>query len=261
MIKRTMWSLAGLYFIAIGYLYVTQDEQIFPAKLIEKEAPVRGENITPLQLKIDDTTTLDGVLRSDEEPNADLILYFGGNADDATRFVLDVKALQGYDIVTFNYRGYVNSTGKPSEEALFSDALKIYDTYARGRKVFVIGRSLGTGVATYLATKRVVDGLVLITPYDSILSLGQRKYPFFPIALLINHPFETIAYIPLVTAKIGVIEVENDQTIPRYHLEKLLEKMPSDYLHVVLHNTTHGNVLEHPDFTQELQTMLGKLSE
>lgn len=259
--KRLIWGVVGLYFLAMGYLYFTQDEQIFPARLIEKEESVRGENITPLTLNVGDNVVLDGVLRKDEENNAGLILYFGGNADDATRFVLHVKALQGYDIVTFNYRGYVNSTGKPSEEALFHDALKIYDTYAKGRKVFVVGRSLGTGVATYLATKRVVDGLVLITPYDSIISLGQRKYPFFPIALLINHPFESDQYIPFVTAPIAIIEVENDQTIPHYHLEKLMAAIPKEFLHVKLSNTTHGTVLEHPNFTQELQTLLGKMSE
>ncbi len=259
--KRLIWGVVGLYFLAMGYLYFTQDEQIFPARLIEKEEPVRGENITPLTLNVGDNAVLDGVLRKDEENNAALILYFGGNADDATRFVLHVKALQGYDIVSFNYRGYVNSTGKPSEEALFHDALKIYDTYAKGRKVFVVGRSLGTGVATYLATKRVVDGLVLITPYDSIISLGQRKYPFFPIALLINHPFESDQYIPFVTAPIAIIEVENDQTIPHYHLEKLMAAIPKEFLHVKLSDTTHGTVLEHPKFTQELQILLGKMSE
>jgi len=260
-VKRLIGGVLGLYFLAIGYLYFTQDEQIFPAHLIQKKEPVRGENITPLTLRVSDHAVLDGVLRKDEEPNAALMLYFAGNADDATRFVLHVKALQGYDIVSFNYRGYVNSTGKPSEEALFHDALKIYDTYAKGRRVFVVGRSLGTGVATYLATKRVVDGLVLITPYDSIISLGQRKYPFFPVALLINHPFESDKYIPFVTAPIAIIEVENDQTIPHYHLEKLIAAIPKDFLHVKLSNTTHGTVLEHPNFTQELQTLLGKMSE
>ncbi len=262
MIRRIVIGVIALYGVAIAYLYWTQDRQIFPAHLIPKEAPVSGDNITPLRLNIEDNAAvLDGVLRKDEEPNADLILYFGGNADDATRFVLEAKALQGYDIIAFNYRGYVQSTGKPSEEAFFSDALKIYDAYARGRKVFVIGRSLGTGVATHLATKRVVDGLVLITPYDSIVSIGQRKYPFFPIALLINNPFETINEIPLVKAPIAVMEVENDQTIPRYHLEKLIEKIPGDFLHVTLRGTTHGAVLEHPEFTGELQTILGKMNE
>ena len=259
--KKLLLGVIGLYLVAMGYLYFTQNDQLFPAKLIEKQAKVSGENIEGLSLRVSDAVVLDGVMRKDEASDAGLILYFGGNADDATRFVLDVKELQGYDIVAFNYRGYVGSSGTPSEEALFNDALKIYDTYAKGRKVVVIGRSLGTGVATYLASKRVVDGLVLLTPYDSILSIAKLKYPFFPIDLLLQNKFESVDYLPFVKAKIAVIEVENDATIPRYHLEKLLEAMPRRPLHVILAHTTHGKVLEHPAFTSELQIILGKISE
>jgi len=189
------------------------------------------------------------------------LIYFGGNADDATQFLLHVKELQGYDVLAFNYRGYGGSTGTPSEQALFEDALKIYDTYAKGRKVVLIGRSLGSGVATYLASQRVVDGLVLVTPYDSILSIAKLKYPFFPIELLLQNKFESVNYIPLVKAKIAVIEVEHDTIIPHYHLEKLLEAMPSRPLHVILTNTTHGNVLDNPTFTRTLQKILGKIDE
>ncbi|WP_041958581.1 alpha/beta hydrolase [Sulfurospirillum arsenophilum] len=259
--RKLLLGVIGLYLVAMGYLYFTQNDQLFPAKLIEKEAKVSGENIESLSLYVKENVILDGVLRKDQESDAGLILYFGGNADDATRFVLHVKELHGYDIVTFNYRGYVGSTGEPSEEALFEDALKIYDTYAKGRKVVVIGRSLGTGVATYLASKRVVDGLVLLTPYDSILSLAKLKYPFFPIDLLLKNKFESINYLPFVKAKIAVVEVENDATIPRYHFEKFVEAMPRKPLHVILANTTHGKILEHPAFTSELQTILGKIIE
>lgn len=261
--KKLLLGVVGLYLVAMGYLYFTQNDQLFPAKSIVKEAKVSGDAIESLTLRVKEDVVLDGVLRKDEEEGvgAGLILYFGGNADDATRFVVYTKELQGYDVIAFNYRGYLGSTGTPSEEALFEDALKIYDTYAKGRKVVVIGRSLGTGVATYLASKRVVDGLVLLTPYDSILSLAKLKYPFFPIDLLLKNKFETVNYLPLVKAKIAIIEVENDVTIPRYHLEKLLEAMPSKPLHIILSNTTHGKILEHPAFTQELQTILGKIIE
>lgn len=259
--RKLLLGVIGLYLVAMGYLYFTQNDQLFPAKLIEKQVKVSGENIEPLSLHVKEDVVLDGVLRKDQESDAGLILYFGGNADDATRFVLHVKELQGYDIVAFNYRGYVGSTGVPSEKALFEDALKIYDTYAKGRKVVVIGRSLGTGVATYLASKRVVDGLILLTPYDSILSIAKLKYPFFPIDLLLQNKFESVNYLPLVKAKIAVFEVENDATIPRYHFEKFLEAMPTKPLHVILANTTHGKILEHPAFTSELQTILGKIIE
>lgn len=259
--KKLLLGIVGLYLVAMGYLYFTQDAQVFNIKAIAKQAKVSGETIEALSLHVKEGVDLEGVLRHDAQSDAGVILYFGGNADDATQFLLHVKEIRGYDIIAFNYRGYGESTGTPSEQALFEDALKIYDTYAKGRKVVLIGRSLGTGVATYLASQRVVDGLVLISPYDSILSIAKIKYPFFPIDLMLKNKFETVEYLPLVKSKIAVMEVENDTVIPHYHLEKLLEVMPSRPLHVILSHTTHNNVFEHPAFAKELQTILGKIIE
>lgn len=261
MIKRMAYTIVALYFVAIGYLFSMQDKLIFNAQAIEKHDKVSGENIETISLHVSDNALLDGVYKKAEIPNAPLLLYFGGNADDATRFVLHVKQLSAYDIVAFNYRGYGQSSGEPSEKALFEDALKIYDTYANDKKVIVVGRSLGTGVASYVASKRDVQGVVLITPYDSIASIAKRKYPFFPIDAILKHKFDTLKLIPFIKAKIAIIEVQNDTIIPRYHLEKLMEKLPATTLHVTLSDATHGNVLVANDFEKELTKILGKLSE
>jgi pimeloyl-ACP methyl ester carboxylesterase len=260
-VKKIISALLSLYLLAIGYLYFTQEAQIFPAQSIKKEQIVQANNQEKISLHVNADVLLQGVLRKDEKSDAGLLLYFGGNADDATLFASYVKALKGYDIVSFNYRGYGNSSGKPSEQALFSDALKIYDTYAKGRKVVIVGRSLGSGVATYVASNRGSDGLVLITPYDSIVSMAHQKYPYLPTQWLLKHAFETVRYIQAVTSPIAIIEVENDTTIPRFHLEQLLKVMPKPPYHVTLSNTTHGDVLKHPNFTNELQTLLGKINE
>ncbi|MBN1839362.1 MAG: alpha/beta hydrolase [Campylobacterales bacterium] len=258
---KVLMGVVVLYVGAMGYLYFTQEKQIFAAHLIEEKPAPQGENLEPLALHVNENVVLEGILRKDEQSNAGLLLYFGGNADDATRFVLHVKALQGYDVIAFNYRGYGKSGGKPSEEAFFSDALKIYDTYARGRKVVIMGRSLGSGVASFLASKRVNDGLVLLTPYDSIVSVAQKKYPMFPIRFLLKHTFESVRYVAFVSAPIAIMEVQNDATIPRYHLEKLIEAIPQTPLHVSFSNTTHGDVLTHPSFCEELQKILGNFNE
>ncbi|MDD2384205.1 MAG: alpha/beta fold hydrolase [Sulfurospirillaceae bacterium] len=260
-VMRLAWTISLLYIIAMGYLYTMQDALVFNAQAIEKQDKVSGVNIETISLHVSDEAILDGIYKKSENAGAPLIIYFGGNADDATRFVLHVEHIRGYDIVALNYRGYLGSSGKPSEKALFEDALKIYDTYAKDKSVILIGRSLGTGVASYVASQRDVKGVVLITPYDSIVSVAKHQYPFFPIEVLLKHKFETLNYIPSIKAPIAIIEVKNDTTIPRYHLEKLLEKLPATTLHVTLNNTTHGKVLEASDFEKELINILGKLSE
>lgn len=260
MLTRMIFSLAGFYFLAVGYLYMTQDDQVFNAKmLVVKEQPIESETIKALSFDVEGAK-LKGLYRNEGE-HAPLILYFGGNADDAREFVRVTRPLQGYNIMTLNYRGYVESSGKPSEKALYEDALAQYDAFGKGKNVIVVGRSLGTGVATYVASKREVKGLILITPYDSILSMAKERYPYFPMDILLKHPFEAVKYIPSVRAPISLFEVEHDTTIPRFHLEKLMEKTPTPFLHVTFTNTTHGDVLEHPKFIQELQNTLGKIRE
>jgi predicted alpha/beta-fold hydrolase len=251
--------IIGFIFLYLGaafYLYITQDSKIFRPDLIETDEPVVLENTKQISFRVEDDVTLDGVYKKSENENVPLIIYFGGNSDDATRILLHVKSLKSFDIVAFNYRGFVKSTGKPSQTALFSDALKIYDKYGKNRKVILVGRSLGTGVATYLASKRDIKGLILITPYDSIASIGQKMYPFLPVKLLSKHKFESVKYMLDVKAPVGLIEVENDETIAKYHFDKLKEKVQNLALHVELKNTTHGDVLNHPDFEKTIKQMI-----
>jgi len=246
---------AVVYLSALVYIYVTQDDKIFNATSIEKREPFSLKGVEQITFEIDDIV-LDGIYKKSQKEDAPLILYFGGNADDATRILLHVKSLVGYDIVAFNYRGFASSTGKPSEKAMFGDALKIYDKYKKEKEVMVIGRSLGTGVATYVASKRDVKGLILITPFDSIVSMAKEKYPYFPIDLLLKHKFESAKYMLDVQASVGLIEVEFDDVISKKHFDKLMAKVKNLALHVELKNTTHADVLMHPDFEKTLKRII-----
>lgn len=249
-----------IYLCIAMYIYLTQDTKVFNPHLIENKQPLSLQNVENISFEVTKNVVLDGVYKKADMDNAPLIIYFGGNADDATKILLHVKNLQEFDVVSFNYRGFVRSSGKPSEKALFRDALKIYDKYAQEKSVIVIGRSLGTGVATYLASKRSLSGLILITPYDSIASIGQKIYPYLPVKLLSKHKFESEKYILHVKAPVGLIEVKNDETIPKYHFDKLRVKVPNLALHVELENTTHRDVLTHPDFEKSIKDMVKRFS-
>ncbi len=244
-------SLLVVYFGISVYVYLTQDSQVFNPSAIEKKEPINLKDVEHITFEVEKGVVLDGIHKKSK--NTPLVIYFGGNADDATRIVLYIK---DFEIVTFNYRGFVNSGGKPSEKAIFSDALKIYDKYEKNRDVVVVGRSLGTGVATYVASKREVKGLILITPYDSIASIAKKMYPYLPIETLLKHKFESVKYMQDVKAPVGLIEVKGDKTIPKYHFDKLKEVVPNLVLHVELLDTTHAAVLKHPSFEKTINRMI-----
>lgn len=248
-----------LYIVVVAYFYFTQDSKIFNISEIPSNPPVILKNVKKISLEVDDGVVLDGVYKKSNQKDVPTIIYFGGNSDDARRFLLHVKKLNDFNIVTFNYRGYLQSGGKPSEISLFNDALKIYDKFANDSGVIVVGRSLGSGVAVYLASKRKVLGVVLITPYDSIASLAKQKYPFLPVNLMLKYKFESIKYIEKIKSPIGIIEVKNDTTIPNSHTLKLLKKIKNLSKIVVLKNTTHADVLNHPKFEESLKSLIKEI--
>jgi pimeloyl-ACP methyl ester carboxylesterase len=254
--KLFFLCLIGLYVLVLAYVYLTQTSKIFNPDAIENKEEFTLEDTKQISLEVKNGLFIRGVYKKSKKQNAPLIIYFGGNADDATRIVLKLNNINDFDIVAFNYRGFVNSDGKPSQTALFSDAIKIYDEFAKDKDIVIIGRSLGTGVASYLASKREVKGVILITPYDSIVSIGKRKYPFLPIELLAKHKFESTKYLQKVLTPIALIEVFDDQTIPKYHFDRLKKSVQNLALHVELKDTTHADVLNHPDFEKVIRQML-----
>ncbi|MDX1809318.1 MAG: alpha/beta fold hydrolase [Sulfurospirillaceae bacterium] len=257
--KIILFVIIFLYLSAMAYLYFFQNSILFNAGAIKQEAAFEVPNMEHISLKVHDSAVLDGVYKHSESKNAPLLIYFGGNADDATRILLYTKDLTDFNIVAFNYRGYLKSSGKPSEKNLFNDALKIYDTYGKNKKVIIIGRSLGTAVATYLSSQRKVDGLVLITPYDSIVSIAKDDYPIFPIDLLLKNKFESTKYMAKVQNPVALIEVEGDTTVTHKHFEKLKESVPHLVSSVLLHGTTHADVLSQKDFEKTLKEAVDKM--
>ncbi len=257
--KTVLLMALFLYLAVVAYVYFTQDSKIFNFAQIEKNPPIELQGAEKVSLKVAKGVILHGLYKKSKQNDAPLIIYFGGNSDDATRFLLHVEGLKGFNILTFNYRGYMNSGGKPSEKNLFKDAIKIYDEFAKNSKVILIGRSLGTGVAVYLASKREVRGLVLITPYDSIASLAREKYPYLPIDLLLKYKFNSIKYISKIkNTPVAVIEVKGDTTVPNINTQRLIKKIKNLALHVELKNTTHADVLNHPNFENSIEKAISK---
>jgi pimeloyl-ACP methyl ester carboxylesterase len=153
-------------------------------------------------------------------------------------------------IYLLHYRGYGGSSGKPSEEALFNDALTLFDeVHAQHPDVDVVGRSLGSGVAVYLASQRPIARLVLVTPYDSLQELGVRQFPYLPVRWLLRDKFESWRFAPRVTAPTLLIAADHDEIIPRESTELLRSRFkPGVASLVVLPGTDHNTISSNPEY-------------
>lgn len=202
------------------------------------------------------TSTLsvaDASLRLSVRPleSSGALIYFGGNAEDVSRsLVAFADAFQDRAIYMLHYRGYGGSSGKPSEDALHSDARALFDMVrAEHPDVVVVGRSLGSGVAVRLAATRPVSRVVLVTPYDSLVNLAKRQFPYMPVGLILQDRFESWRHAPLVTAPTLIVAAANDEIIPRESTMSLLHAFaPGVARIVVLTGVGHNSISSSPDY-------------
>jgi uncharacterized protein len=245
----------GIIYLAIcTLLYVKQDDLLFhpqPKTFAEVSKILEAApNFDTLTFVMKDRNRTCGYISNDTlKEKLPLVLYFGGNAEEVSH-LSEYKTYFPNTVMTlFNYRSFGLSQGVISEQTMFSDALEVYDKLITNpeidaNKVIVIGRSIGTGVATYVSSQRKTTATVLITPYENMIDVAFEKYPFVPISLLIKHRFESDKYAPNISTPMLALISKNDQIIPKHHAYKLIEawKGKTEALEVEEnHNTIMNN--------------------
>jgi hypothetical protein len=197
-------------------------------------------------------------LWSREQGADQAVLYFGGNGEDVSQEVDPLAtALPEWNAFALSYRGYGGSTGAPTERAIFADALAAYDEVARThRSVAVIGVSLGSGVATYVAANRPVQQLVLVTPFDSILKVAQSHYRVFPLSLLMQDRFDSASRVPQVKARTLILIAEHDEIIPRERSLALVRAFPESQVTVRTIPGADHNTIATGEYWTEIRSFL-----
>lgn len=164
----------------------------------------------------------------DPRPGMPIIVYFHGNGahlgNRAERFSLFES--RGYGLLALSYRGYGSSQGSPSEDGLYRDARAALDHVATehpAAKLVLYGESLGSGVATKMASEYDVAAVVLEAPFTSVADRAQEIYWWLPARLLIKDRFDNAANIGAVGAPLVILHAESDGVVPTRHGRALLE--------------------------------------
>lgn len=236
--------------ICVG-LYCAQDKLIFPSYLVTYASI--GKHLT---IPTDQGNTY--VLMRDKQSSCDVI-YFGGNAEAVDVSQADlVRAFQHCNILSMVYRGYGQSDGTSSQTHLFADALALYRLRQKTtQRFFVVGRSLGASVATYLASQVAVGQLTLVTPFDSLHQLVHQKFPGLPTDLLLKHSFASDEFARSVTAPVHIILAEDDEIIPARHTLALKAAFIRTQAQLTrLEKVGHNTIDEHPAYISTLGRLL-----
>ena len=130
----------------------------------------------------------------------------------------------GVNVFSFDYRGYGRSEGKPSEAGTYQDAEAAHAwLVARGfapANIIVIGKSLGGGIASELALRAPIGGLILQSTYTSIADVGSDLFPFLPVRWLNTIKYDTISKLPRIHVPVMVIHSREDKLIRFRHAER-----------------------------------------
>jgi pimeloyl-ACP methyl ester carboxylesterase len=261
-----VWIVLGAALVlgVPGALYLVQDGMLF----LPQPGPMRppqvrdGRAIEPLEFVAGDGVTVRGWLVRSARSPAPLIIYYGGNAEEVS-WQASEPWPDDWSLALVNYRGYGRSEGKPSEQALFADAELVFDALvARAdvdrARIVLVGRSLGSGVAIHLASRREVAGLVLISPFDSMTALGQRHYPFLPVRLLLKHPFDSLARAPAISAPLLAIVGERDGIIPPEHSRRLYDAWGGPKRWISIPGASHNDLGAQREFWEPISHFLAE---
>ena len=255
MIKVVIWILflafTG-YTLFCGFLYINQRSLLYyptpPAP------PAADRDVLVLE---NEGQALRILLANQASPRA--LMYFGGNAENVAFSVPELQELfPGHALYIPHYRGYGGSSGRATEAALFSDGLALFQAVSpKHDSVVVMGRSLGTAVAVYLASRKPVDSLVLVTPFDSMTELASTYYPLVPVHLLLKDKFNSRSRAAAIDAPTLLLIAERDEVIPRKNSDRLAAAFqPGLAKIIVVPGAGHNTIETSPLYAEALQTFV-----
>jgi uncharacterized protein len=257
-------GIAGVFYVGLCLLLYLQQDRVLFYPGPNDTALLAQWKSQALEIRTSDTRLEGWWADNSASTTPFVILYFGGNAEDVLYQATMAERFNARRMLVVNYRGYGQTQGQPSQAALYADGLAIYDYVvnevgAEPEHIVVMGRSLGSGVASMLASERSVRAAILITPFDSIRAVASSHYPIFPVKLLLRHPFDSKSFARQTKAPALIIAAAEDRVIPAKHAQALANAWAGEqHLHV-LPGVGHNDLELHPDYFKLINGFLGRL--
>jgi pimeloyl-ACP methyl ester carboxylesterase len=260
-LKKFVIVLFGLYIMIGSVLYFFQEKLLFLPTTLEQDYKYQSEYpFEELFLNPEDNVTINALHFKVEDPKG-VIIYFHGNAGDLSRWgkIAEYFVKDNYDVLVMDYRTYGKSLGALSEVALYEDAQYCYDYLLKQyseNEITLYGRSLGTGIAAYLASQNKPKQLILETPYHSILDVAENRFTIFPLKQLLKYQFPTFQFLPKTSCPITIIHGTDDSVVPYSSGKKLSELEIADLNFITVKGAGHNNLIDFKDYRNMVEKTL-----
>ena len=235
MIVKKNFFLSIITFILLIYLSVLVYLFFFQRNLLylPNENNYSGDkikvDIEEVQIKTSDNINLLGWFHKKDLNKFKTIVYFHGNAGKLENRIHKLNHFKDMDInfLIISWRGFSKNSGKPTEQGLYKDGKSAIDWLKNmgldDKDIILYGESLGTGIAIEIAQNKNFAGLILETPFTSMVDAAKNVYPYIPVGLLLKDRFENEKKIKNINIPLLVMHGEEDQIIPYKMGKKIYE--------------------------------------
>jgi uncharacterized protein len=251
--------LYGLIGIAVYYM---QDTILFHPEKMEKD---HSYNFSiphkEINIPYNDSSNINIIQFVTAAKPKGVVLYFHGNRKNIAWYAKYAPNFtkKGYEVWMIDYPGYGKSTGALTEQRLYDYAEQLYRLAAsRFSKdsIILYGKSMGSGLAAYIASRKNCKELILETPYYSITSLAAHYFPIYPVGRIIHYKIPSYQYLQKVIVPVTIFHGTSDGVIPYSNAEKLKPFLkPADQF-ITIDGGSHNNLNNFPLFHQKLDSLL-----
>ena len=218
-----------IYFLILVFLYFYQRNLLYHPNennYSEDKISVEIENV---KIKTSDNIELLGWYHEKNLKDFKTLIFFHGNAGSLENRIHKLNHFRDMNInfLIIAWRGFSGNNGNPSEQGLYEDGKSAIDWLIKKgvseKNLILYGESLGTGVATHLAQNKNYAGVILETPFTSMIDAAKKFYPYIPVKLLLKDKFENYKKIKNINSPILIMHGEVDQLVPFSMGKKIYE--------------------------------------
>lgn len=231
----------GIYVVFAAFLFIFQSHFIYyPERVLSADPGSIGLQFESVSFETRDGVKLSGWYIPAESARG-VILFYHGNAGNISHRLDSIEIFHqlGLDVFIFDYRGYGQSQGKPTEQGTYKDAeaawrYLIEERQVSPNEVIVFGRSLGASIAAWLAQSHTPRALILESTFTSLPDIAARLYPYLPVRLLLRFEYNTAEYLGRVNSPVLIVHSRDDEIMPFSHGRRLFEMAnePKEFLEI-----------------------------
>jgi uncharacterized protein len=222
-------SISIIYLSVLVLLFFFQRSLLYKPNINSYFGDILKVDIDKVQIKTSDNINLVGWFHKKDLNKFKTIVYFHGNAGKLENRIYKLNHFKDMDVnfLIISWRGFSGNSGKPSEKGLYEDGKSAIDWLKNmgldEKDIVIYGESLGTGVATQIAQNKKFAGLILETPFTSMVDAAKNVYPYIPVNILLKDRYENDKKIKNINIPILVMHGEADQIVPFEMGKKIYE--------------------------------------